>query len=255
MTETDDQTGANPLNDPEFYDAVRSQFIELFLEPELERRQLQGTEVHQFAAILSPGGGVRVLINDEVTWVAQAGVNRAIQKGETVTTADFDVASIGAMRPAAAGPDDAWAALVDLESHRLLTFNFQRNRGKARTRLDLADEFHAAALPSIEAGRIGPATENLFAAAELAVKAGMLLIDDNPTRVHHKREQHFISWAELGNAPMSQADTLRSLRAARPSARYGDEGPRLSLDELRTYADEVRAMIEMVRAQASHPLD
>lgn len=246
---------ANPLEDPDFYEAVRTQLIELFLQPELDRRQTPRAEFRQFAAILSPGGGVRVLIDEEVTWVAQARANRPIADGELVTTADFDAASITAIRPEAAGPDDGWAGLVDLPTQKMLVFNFHRNRGKARLHLERADEFYEVAVEALTGGRFGPATENLFAAAELAVMAGMLLIHDDPTRAHHKREEHFVVWAEHGNAPMSQANALKALRAARPQARYCDDAPALDGADLIELASEVRAIIDTTRARAIHPLD
>lgn len=63
----------------EFSDGVRAQLVALFLDPELERRKMSRADVQQFAAILSPGGGVRVLLDDEVQWVAQLRSKRAVE--------------------------------------------------------------------------------------------------------------------------------------------------------------------------------
>lgn len=77
----------------------------------------------------------------------------------------------------------------------------------------------------------------------------------DPTRQHHERERRFTEWARLGNAPLSHAENLSGLRAARPASRYCDDELQLMADQLSEHAARVSEMIKMARDRAYHTLD
>jgi hypothetical protein len=88
--------------------------------------------------------------------------------------------------------------------------------------LHRASDFAEIAHAALASGRLGPALENAFAAAELSVVAELLLIADAPTRSHRDRLERWRAWATLGNAPTEHAEALATLAQMRAAARYGE---------------------------------
>ncbi len=150
---------------------------------------------------MAPGRPVQVLLEDEVSLVASVRATRAIAAGEPETPQDFD--DLQDLQPAEIDPDAGWVCFARIAGRSCVAFDFRRNREKARRKLERAEEFLAQARAAIEGGRMAPGVDAAHAAAELAVTAEMLLIDD-PPRDHPARRRWFANWTKLGNAPTDQ---------------------------------------------------
>ena len=87
-------------------------------------------------------------------------------------------------------------------------FDFRRNRHTAQLLIERGQEFLEAAASSFDKGHLGPAIENSYAAAELAVKAEMYLSIDSPTSKHWERINWWNEWVRLGNAPAQTAPPM-----------------------------------------------
>ncbi len=225
------------------------QVYELWVGPELERRGLAiaPTQLSKALVVMAPGRPVQVLLEDEVSLVASVRATRAIAEGEPVTPQDFD--DLRDLQPAEIDPDAGWVCFARIAGRSYVAFDFRRNREKARRKLERAEEFLAQARAAIEAGRMAPAVDAAHAAAELALTAQMLLIDDAPPRDHPARRRWFANWTKLGNAPTDQGFAFAYLSARRGAARYADVALKTRPAHLRKMLDAVEEAIGHARAR------
>lgn len=224
------------------------QIFELWVEPELERRgqEMARDEVTKVVVEFVPGQPIRVLLNDEAGITAQVRATREIKKGEPVTFADFD--EINAIRPYEVGPDSGWVCFARIGDIQVVGFDFRRNRARAGKLLNLAQQYAATARDAQTGQRVGPAMENAFAAAELAVVAEMLVfIADDVPKDHEERRRWWSEWTGLGNAPSEHGRTLSYLAARRHEARYGEGSVRTREQHLERLLTNVEEMIEHAR--------
>lgn len=161
--------------------------MSLWIEPELVRRgmNVDGSALAKAVVVMTPGRPVEVRINDEADWVAHLPALRAIEKGEAVTTADVDLSQLEWLRPAGVDHDAGWTGFVRIGDEVLISFDFRRNRARARAMLPLAREFLGTARMAREQSLLRPAVENLYAAAELAV-----VVADVPARRFADAQPH-----------------------------------------------------------------
>ena len=237
--------------EPDFGQQVISQFDEIFWQPEIERRGGPGEvgPIHKALAILAPGEPTKVLFNDEFEAKVTIRTKRAIVEGEFVTPEDMDGAED--LEPMGVDPNAGWACIAVLPNGQaMLSFDFRRNRGRSGERVARAEEFAATARSALDAGRLGPALDNAFTAAELAVTAEALLLESNAPEdaprgrnPHGKRREWLKGWTELGNAPTSFSQTLGRLAQVRSRARYAEREIDISREEA---AELVGAAEEMV---------
>src|SRR5687768_16147610 len=99
--------------------------------------------------------------------------------------------------PASVDPEAGWVCFARITGNTYVAFDFRRNRGKARRKLDGAAEFLAAATASLSAGQMAVAIDPAYAAAELAVTAEMMLMHDDPARDHQVERRWWKDWTEL----------------------------------------------------------
>jgi hypothetical protein len=243
---TNDANG-NALDD--MGEALREQIFELWLRPELERRGLdkQPEEVVRTLVIFPPGQRPkpRVLIDTEVKIEVSAKATRPIRAGEQVTEADIE--AIEALVPQDLDPDAGWIGFVVFKGVYFIEFDFRRNRARAAKKLERANEYLAGARLLMEAELRAPAVDALWAAAELAVIAQMLMMEDRPIRDHQERRRWFTSWTRLGNAPSDHGYALADLASRRAAARYADRSLRVRDIHLDRLANQVADMIEYAK--------
>lgn len=234
----------------QFADRVFTSLYEIFWAPEVERRG--GVDavgpLSKALAIMMPGEPLAVLLNDEAQLVGRAVSTRAIETGEVLRRED--VGQILDLFPYRIHEDAGWACMVVLPTGEgYASFDFRRNRGLARDRLDRAVEFLDIADVAAGRGLSGPAVDAAHAAAELAVSAmAMILETDGPAlgrgrNSHGKRQGWITQWARLGNAPSEFARALGRLGQLRAPARYADRQLNLSDGELDVLVSTVRAMV------------
>lgn len=237
--------------DEDWGTGLLEQIFELWVEPELQRRgvDLDRAAVRKALVVMAPGRPVETLINDEAELVANVRATRAIEAGEEVTLDDFD--EVRNVRPHAIDPDAGWIGFVRLGDKAYIAFDCRRNRARARCLLERANEFACVARSAAQAGHSAAAVENAYAAAELAVTAELLTIDDDPTKDHQARRRWFAGWTRLGNAPPDHGRALAALAKRRAAARYGEGSVKIRKPYLDQLVTTVEAMIAHAGARVA----
>ncbi len=206
---------------------------------------LERSEISQALILLIPSMPPTVHINSEAELVAVfAAATRDISPGEPIT--GDDVTELVGIRPREDPGDSGWLAFATVGSEIIVGWDGRRNRKSASRLVDRAREFLACAIDSVSNGRLAPAVECAFAAAELGVKADMFLMFDRPTTKHWERANWWSEWERLGNAPDGTASTLSRLYSERPSARYAESQVNVDPAEMSSLLESVSVLIEHV---------
>jgi HEPN domain-containing protein len=245
-----DPSGQSPLPS-DFSATLLDQVFRLWVEPEAVERGLGLTraDVLKALVVMAPSDVPKVYINDEVELIAQARAARSIEAGETVTL--DDISSVEGLRPASVDGNAGWIALAKIGDEVIIAFDFRRNRQTSTLLVERASEFAEAAAGSLARGHLGPAIENGFAAAELAVKAQMFLFQDKPTEIHHERVTWWREWEKFGNAPRGTARVLQELYSERGASRYGDRPISMPRDDVGSALEAVGQIIDLARARSA----
>jgi HEPN domain-containing protein len=246
------ESSGAPLAD-QFSDALLQQLFDIFVEPELKRRgnALLPQGIKKVLITLPPSAPPYVELNDEVQLIARTTVNRSIEKGEPVTEGDIE--QIASLSPVTIDSDAGWVAILRVKNQFTIQFDFRRNRGRTNSMLDLAEQFLRTAQRAFEGGDLAPAVDTALAAMELAIKANLLLLWDEPIRRHDRRVDLWEGWVQLGNAPAHLESIPRSLLKERDATRYGDAPMSMTTVEVQEAIEAVAATMEHVRTMASDP--
>ena len=220
---------------PEGYQRAFQQFTSLFIEPEIKRRQSEGSVPTPFplwaAQVLLFGDGrpARVRLNHQVPLEARVKLaqGKVPQLDEPLSLTDID--DIQSIKPILT--DDIadcghFTALL-FKSRWLITFDFRYNKRLAARHLEVAEQFLTTAKRELYRRRtplaVAPFVDNLFSAAELAARAQLLGTPDPKfTRKgsHRAIQTRFNRWASLGNTQPEHRDVLNKLSGLRDRARY-----------------------------------
>lgn len=233
--------------DREFHDKVLEQMFELWVEPAISERGLDLVRADKAAVIMPPGTAVTVLLNDEAPLVARARAKRPIAAGEQVTSDDLE--DVEDLTPHNVDPNAGWIVFAMVGTTSIVSFDFRRNLAAAAELLLLADQYLDVARDALSKASVGPALENAYAAAELAVRAQMLTIDDNPPAAHRPRQEWWEQWVAHGNSPAEHGPILSTLAAARPAGRYGEGLLTLPADQAAGMVDHVADMVATARGR------
>jgi hypothetical protein len=234
--------------------------FEIWIEPELKRRGVTPDDlrVRKALVVLKRDQPPVVMINAEFELVASVRATRDIAEGEDIYASDFD--EVHSIKPVDVDEDAGWITFFAVPDGRLyLAFDFRYELGRSRGVLARADEFIASARDDLTSDRPGPAIDNAFAAAELAVMVQMRthVAPENPRNRHGSRYTWFEGWARLGNAQSQHAEAIRRLEQLRGWARYADDnvpGPRDG--EVARLLRDVHELIEDTRVLvAARPLE
>lgn len=238
-------------------EALVDQVFRLWVNPAIAERGLALTRADVVKALVAfpPHERPVVLINDDVRLQAQVRPGDPLEAARGPVTI-ADAASLGdLLAPVEIDPNAAWVVLARVGNELIGSFDFRRNLGTAAMLVDRAREFAEIARASLDRGYLGPAIENGFAAAELAVKGEMYLMQDSPSAVHSKRMMWWERWVALGNAPGKLAPLLDRLYAERGAGRYGDAAISMSCDDVQLALEHVAVIIDHAAARcAPHPL-
>lgn len=225
-----DAAPAGPESDDGgFSERVLKSFVEIFWEPELQRRGGVGFTGSMYAAlaVMVPGEPVEVRLNDEVMVVAKARPGSPMTPGDPVTADNLD--DVEDFEPVDVDSNAGWVMWLLLPNgHQYARFDFSRNRARAVRLLELARGYMSAAHRGLETLSLGPALENAMAAAELAITAQSytFTIEAPATgggRNSHSSRKHWTKvQVGLGNTTPDAHRTLVELGKFRPAARYGE---------------------------------
>jgi len=240
-------------NETEMGQRVFEQAIDIWIKPEVERRQARGVlppnfDLHAAQVIFSSPAdrtGNTVRLNEEVTAVFLYRADRPINKGEMISITNVD--QIEGMRlPEGEDANAAHLTVMRIGSDWFVGFDFTYNRGRSYEHLQAAEEFLQAAGLCLDNRLYRPAVENLFAATELAAEAEMLLLPRERTKKHPERAKRFHEWVRFQNAPEEADSALRKLTGLRGTARYLESDFRCAVEQLKQYYDAAASLIQHV---------
>ena len=265
-----------PAEREEFVDgAVRSQ-MEMFVQPEVARRQAAGTlpkpfALHRFQVIFPPKGGApEVRINYEVRGVVKIAI-----KGSPGSSVWADLGTRGDAAGLPPEVEDAQVSEIEVEAlldfelapgdadfghftcikygtRGFVGFNFRYNRASAHAHVIAAAEFLAASEFSMQGRRWSAFVDNLFSAAELLAKADLLLLLEMEAHSHGRIRSLYNLHFKGGQIPESHKATLNDLSSLRRQARYLTKGPfTLDQNEATKHFQNVQSMMQHVRQNSA----
>ena len=172
------------MSDDEFGQrCLRSSFFRCGFEPELVRRGRIApgrTQVHAGLVVLPPGGSPEVHINDEAQIVATVKARGSVSAGAPVAL--DQVEEIERLYSASVDPNAGWICFARVGDAISMGFDFRRDRERATRLVALGDRIPGGRPPRRQIGACSaPRSSTCSAAAELAVKAEMHLIGDDPS--------------------------------------------------------------------------
>jgi uncharacterized protein (UPF0332 family) len=230
------------------------QMFKLYVNPEVKRRQLDGSLPDQFTIVKAQvlffeGRPHQVRLNDEVKISLIATAPRAIQKGEAISLSEIQ--HIEASELDLADADAGHFTAVAHDNQWLMFFDFRQNKLKASTLVEKAEQFCASADYALAQRHFGPAIENLFGACELAAKARLITsaMVKSDAKKHKSIHSGINIWAKLGNVDREFVEMFNKLSANREAARYSTEKYNLS-DEINTdMIGKARAEIDALKTR------
>lgn len=207
-------------------DAVFSQAIDFWVQPEIERRRSSGVLPADFRLFMAQiiwnvGGEVEVRLNHEVRAIAQVRIVRSVAKGELLWFSDFS--EIHQIDLTDYDSNAAHLTIILHSGSWNICFDFQYNRSRVAEHLVAAREFLDAAQECLENKRYRVFFENLFAATELTAKAWLLtmplpkLLKSSP---HGYIRSLICAHARLGNFSWDYVKLCNALNKSRDTARY-----------------------------------
>ncbi len=205
--------------------------------------------------LLSADNEVEVLLDEEAEISAEFVSKRGIAEGEAVMAEDVE--SIRNLRPYSADPNAGWVLFVTIGTDRYYAFDFRKNRDEANRLLKLAGSYLEVGDFAQRRGSWEPAISNAYVAAELAVKAQMLVSgfmksagQIGASSQHQRRRIWLAQWVSLGNAPEIHESTLSRLAELQKSSRYGDSEEAIDPSETQRLLDGTAALVAHAKSVA-----
>jgi uncharacterized protein (UPF0332 family) len=199
--------------------------FQISFAPEIRRRHEGGSIGEDFflsaAQLIQPEEGSSfVRLNNEVLGLAYLKMDRAVQKGDSVTFGDlrhlesFDVVEeeLNCGHFTIFWHGQGWIG----------SFDFRSSRDRALQTLGLAKEFLLSAQFGAENGFSGSSVDNLFSACELIAKAHLMLHRDRSvkSKKHAAISSAINNWGRLGNIGSDFLNVLNRVSNERSVARY-----------------------------------
>jgi hypothetical protein len=222
-----EKTAELPTSPSSMGERMMEQALDLWINPEVERRRRNGLlgddfQLHQ-AQVIFPSPldqrGKYVRLNEEVSAVAKVEVTRALSEGEPIYERDIKNIELVQLTKDDE-PNAGHLTIIRFHDHWFIGFDFTYNRVRSMAHLEAAEEFLTASRSCQQQEMLRAAAENLFAAAELAAEAELLMVPRKRTTKHIERAKRLHSWVELGNAPAGSDSALYALAELRGRARY-----------------------------------
>jgi uncharacterized protein (UPF0332 family) len=228
-------------NDKEFGRRAIQNIMDIFVSPEVERRQNMGElprplDLLAAQVILFPDERKPLVrINGEVRAIAEIKYKSGITKKKGDVVYESDIENIKGVK---LGPDDdpncGHIFLYRLGGSIFLHLDFRYNKTIAMKHIETAEEFYQGADYSLREGNLATFVDNAFSAAELSAKAVLLVMYDYKPSLRVKAKHGAIHarynrFASLGNVMPEYRETFNRLSELRGAARYLKRP--LSIDE------------------------
>lgn len=216
----------NPTGGEDLGSALFTQALDLWINPEIERRRSREDLSDDFTLLAAQvimthdDPGVEVRLNEEVRVVLRGPATRTLDRGEAVT--DQDLADISEMTLTDTDPDAAHITIVRWRDRYFLSFDFRYNAFRVREHLRIAAQFLDLAQHSLSKGHSEALLDNLFSAVELIAKGALLmhLPQAATARGHGFLHSAYNNWGRLGNTDRRYTSLLNDLTRLRTTARY-----------------------------------
>lgn len=203
-----------------------------FIHPEIERRKKAGLIDDSFDLIAAQliqypdGRPHEVRLNSEVKAMGKPIYKEGISKipGDPVYAHEIeDVKWIGLTDKD--DPDCSHVTFIKTGGTWHVLVDFRLNKNLARKHLNSATQFFNVAESCLEKKHWAPFLDNLFSAAELAIKSTQLTFSDKDFRkktTHQEIKSKFNRWADLGNTLPGHKEAYNKLYGYRARARYSE---------------------------------
>lgn len=238
----------------EFGRKVFEQFMDLFVAPEIRRRQETGEldkplDLRAAQIIFFPNGRKpQVRINSEVRAIGKVKLKPGISKkvGEDIFGHEVEGLKVINLTQED-DPDCGHATLVRIGDSWIIAFDFRYNKALSAKHIEVAKQFWESAEFSFKQRNWAPFIDTLFSAAELAAKSILLSMPDPKFRKktrHRVIQRRYNRFADLGNVEPVYRKTFNKLSGLRDVARYLKKDTTISEREARNLLDNVRKMIK-----------
>lgn len=242
----------------EFSEEVSSrifqQFMDMFIRPEIERRQEKGQlpmpfELKAAQIVFFPDGrDTQIRLNSEVRAIAKVKLKPSITKkaGEPIYENEVE----GLKEINLFQEDDAdcgHATLIRIADSWIIAFDFRYNKTLSRKHMETAWEFYESAEFSFNRRNMRAFIDDLFSATELTARSVLLVLPDPKFRKkasHAFIQMRYNSFAKLGNVNPAYCKVFNKLSGLRDRARYLRDSFWISKTEARNLLDTAKKMMQ-----------
>jgi len=236
----------------EFKDNFFKNIAELFIDPEIKKRQDENRLPKDFLLnavqiIMNHDAPNEVRLNDEVSAIVIGDFSRPVNDGEEVSVDDLE--NIVDVQLTDRDPNAGHVTLFVHRGKWVGRFDLRYNAARSRVHISASREFLDAAGASLQKAHWRSFVDNLHSAAELLAK-GVLLLHDQlmlTGKSHGVVHSRFNQWGHLGNIDPRHTALLNKLASLRGPARYLKADFELSADD----ANEMIAIAEDMFTNAS----
>lgn len=240
-----------PLDDPKAMARFMDQVWELWIRPEITRRQQTGqlpANCGLWAAqvIMNFDKPVEVRLNEEVKAYlhAKAEDDRPVEIGDRVDL-ENDLERILDIELTELDPNAGHVTLLRHRGGWCVKFDFRYNAARVSEHISAASEFISGASMALENGMLRAFTEQLYAAVELMAKGELIM---HYKSIYFSKKHGVISarynmWGKLGNTSSEYPALLNRLTTLRRSARYLEGTFSLSTEEANEMLQTARSML------------
>lgn len=216
------QDGENP----EIGQRLFEQALELWINPEIERRRLRDELSEDFAldsaqVIMNFDKPIEVRLNGEVRALVEGKIERPIEEGEVVDL-EKDISEISCIRLTEIDSNAGHLTILRHRGFWRIHFDFRYNQARCTEHLAVAEEFLSTAKDALSNSRLRAFVDNLYSATELLAKAELIMHDKMvfESKKHGAVHSRYNQYANLGNVEKDYANLLNRLAKIRPSAKY-----------------------------------
>lgn len=241
------------IQEKELWDKVFHQFMDLFVTPDIQRRQNidelpKPLDLRAAQIIFYPDGRKpQVRINSEVKAIREVKLKNGLSKKAGEPIYAHEIEGLGKINLSEEDdPDCGHATLVRIGNSWTIAFDFRYNKALSKKHIETAQQFFESAEFSFKKKNWSPFIDNLFSASELLVKA-ILFSKPDPKfmkkATHAAIQTRYNKFADLGNVKVEYKNTFNKLSGLRDRARYLKGNFSISEEEASVFLDTIRNMI------------
>ena len=233
---------------------VFEQFMDLYITPEIRRRQESGElgqniDLRAAQIIFFPNGRIpQIRINSEVKAIGKVKLRSGVSKKKGEPIFEHEVEGLEEINLTEEDdPDCGHATFFRIGNSWSVAFDFRYNKALSRKHIETAKQFFESAEFAINQKNLAPFIDNLFSVVELVAKSVLLSMPDPEFRrraTHRAVQMKYNRFANLGNVKPEYREAFNKLYGLRDSARYMKGDITISESEAQHLLEIVREMIE-----------